>query len=110
MDEAVEAATPGMYRLARWASGMVYRMRPGIVTEDELADGDLELGPLAFQLKHDTALVGTPDTVARQIERLRDEVNCQHLALFLNIPGLSFDQVKNSLRLFATQVAPRFAN
>lgn len=110
MDEAVEAAAPGMDRLARWASGMVHRMRPGIVTKGELDDGDLELGPLEFQLKHDTALVGTPDTVARQVERLRDEVDCQHLALFLNIPGLSFDQVKNSLRLFATQVAPRFAN
>ena len=110
MDEAIAAAEPGLDRLALWASGNAYRMRTATVTKDELDDGDLELGALDFQLKHDTVLIGTPDTVARQIERLRDEVNCQHLALFLNIPGLSFDQTKNSLRLFATQVAPRFTS
>ena len=110
MDEAMAATAPGLERLARWASVNPYRMRTGIVTKDELADGDLELDALAFQLKHDTVLIGTPDTVSRQVERLRDEVNCQHLALFLNVPGLTFDQVKNSLRLFATRVAPRFAN
>ena len=36
-------------------------------------------------------------------------MGCSHLALFLNIPGLSFEQVKRSLRLFATEVMPRFA-
>ena len=53
-------------------------------------------------------MVGTPDTVAEQIERYRTELNCQHIALFLNFPGLSFQQVMRSLTLFTEQVIPRF--
>ena len=61
---------------------------------------------LEFQIEIDSALVGTPDSVAAQVQRLAN-FGCTHLALFLNIPGLSFEQVKNSLRLFATEVIPR---
>jgi len=85
-------------------------MRQGLVTPDELEDGDMELDGFDFNMKHDLIIVGSPETAVKKIERLRDELNCQHLALFLNVPGLNFDQVKNCLRLFAEQVMPRFVN
>ena len=80
-----------------------------MVTPAEWDEGDIDLDWFDFQMKHQTILVGTPDTVAAQVERLRDELGCRHLALFLNIPRLSFGQVKRSLRLFAEEVIPRFA-
>ena len=61
---------------------------------------------LDFQINIDSSFVATPESVAAQVQRLAD-LGCPHLALFLNIPGLSFEQVKNSLRLFATEVMPR---
>ena len=45
-------------------------------------------------------LIGTPESVAEQIDRLQSELHCEHLALFLNIPLLSYEQVTRSLRLF----------
>ena len=60
---------------------------------------------LDFQINIDSSFVATPESVAAQVQRLAD-LGCPHLALFLNIPGLSFEQVKNSLRLFATEVMP----
>ena len=67
---------------------------------------DEELDWLDFQLKIDSALVGSPETVTIQVQRLLD-FGCKHLVLFLGIPGLDFRQVKESLRLFASEVIPR---
>ena len=53
-------------------------------------------------------LIGSPENVAAQIERLNTEVGCEHLALFLNIPMLSYEQVTRSLTLFAHEVMPQF--
>ena len=72
---------------------------------EEFDEADNQLDWLEFQIKIDSALVGTPETVVQQVQRLAD-FGCTHLALFLNVPGLSFEQVKNSLRLFATEVMP----
>ncbi len=65
---------------------------------------------MTFNLKHDLIIVGSPETAVRKIERLRGELGCRHLALFLNVPGLSFEQAKTTLRLFAERVMPRFVN
>jgi alkanesulfonate monooxygenase SsuD/methylene tetrahydromethanopterin reductase-like flavin-dependent oxidoreductase (luciferase family) len=109
-EEAIAIAKPGIERLTKWASGNIYRMRQGLLTPDELEDGDMELDGFDFNLKHDLIIVGSPETAVKKIERLRDELGCQHLALFLNVPGLSFEQAKNTLRLFAERVMPRFVN
>ena len=37
--------------------------------------------------------VGTPDFVEEKLAELESELNCGHVGLFLNIPGLSFRQV-----------------
>ena len=52
--------------------------------------------------------VGTPDFVFEKISELESELNCNHVGLFLNIPGLSFRQVMDSLFLFAEHVMPEF--
>ncbi len=109
-EEAIAIARPGIERLSKWASGNIYRMRQGLVTPDELEDGDMELDAFEFNMKHGLIIVGSPETAIRHIEKLRDETNCQHIALFLNVPGLTFEQVKGCLRLFSERVMPRFVN
>ena len=109
-EEALRDTREGSNLLSTWGSGNLYRMRSAMVTAEEMEDGDEDLDWFDFQVKHGTLLIGSPDSVAEKIERLYSELNCRHLALFLNIPLLTFDQVKRSLRLFAEEVMPRFTN
>ena len=109
-EEAERDTRPGINLLSTWASGNLYRMRTSMATPDEFDDGDDDLDWFDFQVKHGTLLIGTPDSVSAQIERLYSELNCRHLALFLNIPLLSFEQMKRSLTLFAQEVMPQFVD
>ena len=61
-----------------------------------------------FLRRHGHLWVGTPDFVEEKLAELESELNCGHVGLFLNIPGLSFRQVMDSLSLFGEQVMPRF--
>ncbi len=108
-EEAESAARQGFNLLGQWGATGLYRTRQGMVTEDEWEEGDFDLDFFEFQVKHGLLLVGTPDSVAAQIERLHNDLRCEHVALFLNIPLLSYEQVTRSLRLFAEEVMPRFA-
>ena len=108
MEEALEAVRPGANMLGVWNKRDPMKASKDSFVEGEIEDGDLDLDWFDFQRKHDLIMVGTPDTVAEQIERYRTELNCQHIALFLNFPGLSFQQVMRSLTLFTEQVIPRF--
>ena len=63
-----------------------------------------------FLIKHNIALVGTPDSISEHLQRLQEELNLQHLQLFPSIPFLTFKQAMSSLELFGTQVVPRFQN
>jgi alkanesulfonate monooxygenase SsuD/methylene tetrahydromethanopterin reductase-like flavin-dependent oxidoreductase (luciferase family) len=54
-------------------------------------------------------LVGTPDMVAEQIEELRDVAGLENILLFMWLPGVTAEQSRASLELFAEQVMPRFA-
>ena len=107
MEEALEAVRPGANMLGMWNKRDPMKASRDSFVEGEIEDGDLDLDWFDFQRKHDLIMVGTPDTVAEQIERYRTELNCQHIALFLNFPGLSFQQVMRSLTLFTEQVIPR---
>ena len=106
MEEAIESARPGYQKLFTWAADSPLHNRKKALMPAEYDESYEALDWLEFQIKIDSALVGTPDSVAAQVQRLAD-FGCPHLALFLNIPGLSLEQVKNSLRLFATEVIPR---
>ena len=109
-EEAERDARHGFNLLGQWGSIGLYKQWQGMVTEDEAEEGDFDLDFFEFQIKHGLLLIGTPDSVSEQIERLRSELNCAHLALFLNIPLLSYEQVTRSLRLFGEEIMPRFAD
>ena len=86
-EEAVNAVRDGANLLGSWISGKAsYLARKSMVSEEEFSEGDMDLSYFDFQMKHELILVGSPDSVAESIQRLRSEVNCEHFALFLNFP------------------------
>jgi alkanesulfonate monooxygenase SsuD/methylene tetrahydromethanopterin reductase-like flavin-dependent oxidoreductase (luciferase family) len=55
-------------------------------------------------------LVGTPEECIREVEGYRRDLGVvTHLVLRMQFPGLSQDQVLNSIRLFGEEVLPHFS-
>ena len=107
-EQAIADVSWGSKQLGAWYSHNPVKAYSAMATEDELDPGDFDLPWFDFQLKHGLVCVGTPDTISEQIENLQSSVNCGHLALFLNFPGLTFEKTMRSLTLFVEKVMPRF--
>jgi probable F420-dependent oxidoreductase len=63
----------------------------------------------ADELSRDLHIVGTPDTIAAEIERLRDGFPVDTLIFWARPPGLPIEKSSRSLELFAREVMPRFS-
>jgi alkanesulfonate monooxygenase SsuD/methylene tetrahydromethanopterin reductase-like flavin-dependent oxidoreductase (luciferase family) len=59
-------------------------------------------------LSHDRFLVGSPDTIIRQIQRFRETFGMDHLICRLYFPGLPHDFIMNEIHLLAKEVLPAF--
>ena len=82
--------------------------KQGMVAADEkLTNDDLNADWFDFSQKKEIIWVGTADYVAERIDKLRSELNCQHVTLWPN-PVLSFEATQRSLELFAERVMPQF--
>jgi alkanesulfonate monooxygenase SsuD/methylene tetrahydromethanopterin reductase-like flavin-dependent oxidoreductase (luciferase family) len=58
-------------------------------------------------LVRETLAFGSPDTVARHVETMR-ELGVGHVMCWMNFGGLPHDKVRRSMELFAREVLPRF--
>jgi alkanesulfonate monooxygenase SsuD/methylene tetrahydromethanopterin reductase-like flavin-dependent oxidoreductase (luciferase family) len=58
-------------------------------------------------LKAQSILIGSPDTVYRQISELIRETQVGNLLIQFHMGNMRDDLARKSMRLFATQVAPR---
>ena len=58
-------------------------------------------------LVRETVAFGSPDTVARKIERMRD-LGVGHMLCWMNFGGLPQDKIRRSMELFAREVMPHF--
>ena len=68
---------------------------------------DTERRMTAEELARDRFVIGDPDDCAREVARLQ-ELGINHLQFRMQPPGVTPEQAAESLRLFATEVAPRF--
>ena len=107
-EEAVNDVRDGFNMFGEWAKHDPRKVRTRMAFEHELTEEDYNLSYFDFNLKHDLILVGSPESVREQIEELISETGCRHLALFLNFPALTFEQVMRSLDLFASEIIPHF--
>jgi alkanesulfonate monooxygenase SsuD/methylene tetrahydromethanopterin reductase-like flavin-dependent oxidoreductase (luciferase family) len=64
---------------------------------------ELRRSPLA-----EAAMIGTPDQVARKLERFGNEFRCTHFIMATQLPGLDPAKGARSLELFAKEVMPAF--
>jgi len=73
--------------------------------------GRSEENPLTYDIGVATSrgIFGDPEMCRRHIERIRDAVGLDRLALRFDFGGLPQDRVLASMRLFAREVAPHFA-
>ncbi len=68
------------------------------------------LDALSFDriLNEKRAVIGTPDQVYESIRRLTDYFGCGQLSLQMYFGGITYEQAKNSMELFASKVMNRF--
>jgi alkanesulfonate monooxygenase SsuD/methylene tetrahydromethanopterin reductase-like flavin-dependent oxidoreductase (luciferase family) len=64
--------------------------------------GDLTIARLA----EDRIILGDPTSCVRQIQRFRDELGLEHLAVRLSVPGIPREAALASLDLFTREVMP----
>ncbi len=60
------------------------------------------------EIAQDRFIVGSPDTVIRQLQRFEAAFGFDHLICRLYFPGLPHDFIMNELRLLASEVIPAF--
>jgi len=67
-----------------------------------------EAGRVIKENRQELMLFGNPDTVAKRIEWMRDELGVNYIMCWMNMGGLSQAKVLRSMQLFAEEVMPRF--
>lgn len=104
MEQAREDAAEAVLNNYRWIChwrGLSNLMDPG----EEVKPGQ----ELDYDFLHPRNLLfGTPEYVTEKIQELKEELNVQHLLLWVNHNGLSHEKLMKSLRLFTEEVMPNF--
>ena len=108
MEQARAEAEPLIEQLYSYVGGV--RARDVFANPGEELTEEEQKGPWwPFLFPREHLFIGTPESVAEQIEHLRDEYSVQRLVTWMWIPGLTQGQVMRSLDLFASEVMPRFS-
>ena len=85
-----------------------------ILSEANDAPGDATVWTIrkASEIRHSpmgqAMWIGTPDQVAKKLERFRKEFRCTHLVLSTQLPGIDPERANRSLDLFAREIMPAF--
>ena len=75
---------------------------------ENLSDEDKNLDWFDFMQKYELLWVGSPDFVAERIDRLRTELNAQHVTIWPNAPLVPYAKTRRSIELYAERVIPQF--
>jgi alkanesulfonate monooxygenase SsuD/methylene tetrahydromethanopterin reductase-like flavin-dependent oxidoreductase (luciferase family) len=84
------------------------------LSEANDAEGDAALSeiPPPEQLRHsrfaEDMMIGTPDEVARKLEKFKREYDCTHFVMSTQMPGADLAKSTRALELFAKEVMPSF--
>ncbi len=65
-------------------------------------------GQALRETRHELMLFGTPESVARKVQWIRDDLGVNYMLCWMNMGGLEPERVLRSMRLFAEEVIPRF--
>jgi alkanesulfonate monooxygenase SsuD/methylene tetrahydromethanopterin reductase-like flavin-dependent oxidoreductase (luciferase family) len=106
MEEARRIAQePVEFLYGKYIAG--YRGRGIFANRGEtLSSDDEALSWFDFLAARDHLLIGTPEVVAEQIARLRDETGMDDLATLMWLPGVDHRDIMRSIELFGERVIP----
>ena len=85
-----------------------------ILAEANDAPGDKDVWQFTepSELRHsafgEAVMIGTPDQVARKMERFKDEFQCTHFIMSTQLAGMDPKKSTRSLELFAKEIMPSF--
>ena len=82
---------------------------PEIANISVLPSGSLAVGTNAYAVPASTLVIGTPDTVIRQIGRIREAVGISHFNCSFWFGDMYQERVLRSMELFAREVMPALA-
>ncbi len=74
--------------------------------QDEAMENTQDLHRPFVELANDRFLLGTPAEVCSEIERYRDELDVEYLAVRSHWPGIDYETVADSFELFGDEVIP----
>jgi alkanesulfonate monooxygenase SsuD/methylene tetrahydromethanopterin reductase-like flavin-dependent oxidoreductase (luciferase family) len=107
-EEAEAIAGPAITHLFRETYGKNSAKGARALTNDkgELIVDEDTVGFDSFKNRY---LIGTPEDVMPKIHELQDRLGMTELSCWMQLPGLTDQQVLSSARLFAKEVIPAFA-
>ena len=79
-----------------------------LASDEELTSEDLTSDWFDFLVRHEWALVGTPEHVAEKLTKFEEELGCDHFVMYWTLPYLTPRELRASQELFADRVMPRF--
>ncbi|WP_158738478.1 LLM class flavin-dependent oxidoreductase [Alteribacillus sp. YIM 98480] len=104
MEQARKEAGEAVLNNYRWVChwrGLGNLLDPG----EELKPGQ----ELTYDFLHPRNLLfGTPEYIVEKIQELKEELNLQHLLLWVDHNGLDHEKKMRSLKLFTEEVMPKF--
>ena len=77
-------------------------------SHETLTGEDRNMDWFDFMQKFDILWVGSPEHVVERIEKLRAEINCQHVTIWPNPPKVPYRDVLRSIGMFSERVIPAF--
>ena len=66
-----------------------------------------ERQPYEYYLNHRSLMLGSPETLARQMAEYRDYTGMQNIVCWFNCGGQPPAQVRRAMELFSAEVMPR---
>jgi alkanesulfonate monooxygenase SsuD/methylene tetrahydromethanopterin reductase-like flavin-dependent oxidoreductase (luciferase family) len=111
-EEARRIAEPAVNLIYRDYLGGGGRRSRGIYAEpgETIPQEDLDKPWFDFLNDRGHLLIGAPETVARQIDELHDELGLEIVLVWHWLPGLTHEEIMRSLELFVNEVMPRLSS
>jgi len=79
-----------------------------LASYEELTDWERTCDWYDFVKARELAFIGSPEEVTELLKRYESDLAAEHLIAYWGLPGIGFEQVVESTKLFAEKVMPHF--
>ena len=110
-EEAEAVMRPSINTLMEHVTGLTPAWdgrRAFLASTEEVTEKDLEVDWYDFLNDRGWCFVGTPEEVTERLKRFESELGCNHFVNYWAMPGIEFEQMMASVKLFADEVMPHF--